>query len=292
MRAVKPIAGQGNGGKPARGRRAARNKRKLSPRTRRFLFHGLAGVTIGGGMMIGIWWLLASGVAAQAVSDSYAALHRQAVRSGLAVAEIYVTGRSQTAQGEILKALALKRGQSILAFDPAAARERLLRLGWVKEVRIERRLPDTVIVYLDERRPLALWQRKGRHLLIDRDGVVITRRNLGRFASLPVVLGKGAPQNAATLMDMLVQQPTLFARVDIAVRIGERRWNLRLKNGIEVNLPEEGAAEAWARLANLVAEHRIFERDLAVIDLRLPDRLVVRLTPKAAAKRRLPEKDT
>jgi cell division protein FtsQ len=147
-------------------------------------------------------------------------------------------------------------------------------------------------VYLEERRPLALWQRKGRHLLIDREGIVITRRNLGRFSSLPVVLGKGAPRHAAALMDMLARQPALFTQVEAAVRIGDRRWNLRMKYGVDVNLPEEGAADAWKRLAGLVAEHRIFERDVAVIDLRLPDRLVVRLAPKAASKRRLPEKDT
>ena len=210
----------------------------------------------------------------------------------MSVGEIFVTGRSETGQDEILSSLGVKRGQSILAFDPVGARMRLLELGWVKDARVERRLPNTVIVYLDERRPLALWQRKGRHLLIDRAGVVITRRDLGRFSSLPVVLGKGAPENAAALMDMLATQPALFTQVEAAVRIGDRRWNLRMKNGIDINLPEEETAEAWSRLANLVAEHRIFEREVAVIDLRLPDRLVVRLTPKAAAKRRLPEKDT
>lgn len=289
MRALKPMAA------PAKGRArkpASVKPPRLSPRLRRILSFGLAGLAVTGALIAGTWWLATSGIVGQTIAEANATFHRQAASSGLAVAEIFVTGRSETGQPEILKSLNVKRGQSILAFDPANARQRLLKLGWVKDVRVERRLPDTVIVYLEERRPLALWQRKGRHLLIDREGVVITRRNLGRFSSLPVVLGKGAPQNAANLMDMLAQQPALFTQVEAAVRIGDRRWNLRMKNGIDINLPEEAAADAWTRLANLVAEHRIFDRDVAVIDLRLPDRLVVRLAPNAASKRRLPEKDT
>jgi cell division protein FtsQ len=91
---------------------------------------------------------------------------------------------------------------------------------------------------------------------------------------------------------MLSQKPALFARVRAAVRVGSRRWDVRLKNGIKVHLPEAQPADAWSRLAELAAEHRIFERDVAAIDLRLPDRLVLRLTPEAAARKNKNGKET
>jgi cell division protein FtsQ len=296
MRAVKPLAIGKKGKAPSApkkaGKRSVKKRFKISMPTSRYAVAGVLAVALAGALAITVWSPLASGLMEKGVANVTTQFHRLSVSAGLAIGEIFVTGRSETGQEEILKSLQISRGQSILSFEPKTARERLMKLGWVKDARVERRLPDTVIVYLQERRPLALWQRDGRHLLIDREGVVITRRDLGRFASLPVVIGNGAPEHAAELMDMLAQEPLLFTQVEAAVRIGDRRWNLRMKNGIDINLPEEGAYKAWSRLAKLVAEHRIFERDVAVIDLRLPDRLVVRLTPKAASKRRLPEKDT
>ncbi len=109
---------------------------------------------------------------------------------------------------------------------------------------------------------------------------------------MPVVVGKDAPKAAAALIEMLSQKPVLFAEVRAAVRIGARRWDVRLKNGIKVHLPVDDAFGAWSRLADLAAEHRIFERDVAAIDLRLPDRLVLRLTPEAAARKNKTGKDT
>lgn len=211
--------------------------------------------------------------------------------AGLNVQDVLVTGRSQAEADRVLRALSVARGSSMFAFSPAAARERLRALEWVRDARVERRWPDTIVVHLDEHRPMALWQYKGHHVLIDRQGEPITRVNLGRFAHLPLVIGEDAPLHAARLIDILAERPALFARVEAAIRVGSRRWNIRLKDGIDVNLPEDDPQAAWAKLADLVREHRILERDVAVIDLRLPDRLVVRMTGEAV-KRRRQRKDT
>jgi cell division protein FtsQ len=216
-----------------------------------------------------------------------------AVRTaGLTVREVYVVGRRETAHADVLKALGLSRGDSMLEFVPAAARERLLALGWVRQAQVFRRFPDIVEVRLEERQPLALWQHQGRLTLIDVAGVTITERGLERFAELPVVVGPDAPSNAADLVDMLRLEPALFRQVEAAVRIGGRRWNVKLKNGVTVNLPELDARASWTRLARLAAEHRLLERDIRVIDLRLPDRLVVRMSSSAAERRRAPGKET
>jgi cell division protein FtsQ len=145
---------------------------------------------------------------------------------------------------------------------------------------IERRLPDTLYVRLVEREPLALWQHGGKIELIDRTGAVIPVARLDRFAKLPMVVGEDAASHAAELLAMLASEPDLAARVTAAVRVGGRRWNLRIDNAIDVLLPADDPAVAWADLARLERSSAIIKRDVQAIDMRLPDRLVVRVAPE------------
>jgi cell division protein FtsQ len=156
----------------------------------------------------------------------------------------------------------------------------------VRSAAIERRLPGTLFVRLSERRPLAVWQHDGQQQLIDRDGEVIPTRDLARFARLPTVVGDKAAAHAAALLDMLAREPDLAARVTAAIRVDDRRWNLRIDHAIEVLLPEEDAAKAWAKLADLERQDNLLKRDILRVDMRLPDRLVLRVNgaqPKEAA---------
>jgi len=306
MQLFRPADGEARQGKTGQGkagqgkavsarRRSGRGRPQRWSPWRRLIVLSLFALMIAGSG-IAAWQIHQSGIVGQTITTASANLtswsNRQIVRAGLTVRHVFVTGRAETSKPEVLRAMEVLSGQSILAFDPAQAREKLLRLGWVETARVERRLPDTIVVHLSERKALALWQHEGRHVLIDRGGNPITRNNLARFAYLPVVVGRDAPATAAALIDMLSQKPALFAQVRAAVRIGSRRWDISLKNGIKVHLPEVQAAEAWSRLAELVAEQRIFERDIVAIDLRLPDRLVLRLTPEAAARKHKSGKET
>lgn len=295
MHALRQVFRPENGKAGPTRRRAGRGRaQRWSPWRRRAALLVVAVMMAGWGF--GAWQLKQSGIVGQTItaanSELTAWINGQIVSAGLTVQHVFVTGRGETSKRQVLAAMGVRNGQSILDFEPATARRKLLRLGWVETARVERRLPDTIVVHLSERKALALWQHKGRQVLIDRSGKPITRRNLARFAHLPVVVGQDAPAAAAALIDMLSQKPALFARVRAAVRVGSRRWDVRLKNGIKVHLPEAQPADAWSRLAELAAEHRIFERDVAAIDLRLPDRLVLRLTPEAAARKSKNGKET
>lgn len=198
-------------------------------------------------------------------------------RLGLVVNDIQVEGRETTDAATILVALAAERGTPILAVRPSRAREQLEKLPWVRSAAIERRLPDTLIVRLVERRPLAVWQHDGKHRLIDRDGGVIAVTDLSRFAGLPTVVGDKAAVRAAALLDALAREPELATRVSAAIRVDDRRWNLRIDQGIEVMLPEEQWEAAWGRLAALERHSRLLQRDIQRVDMRLPDRLVLRV---------------
>lgn len=205
------------------------------------------------------------------------------VDAGLRVEEILLVGRKQTGREALGRALGLRRGDSILLFDPPAARARIMALAWVRDATVERLWPDTVLVNVSEREPLAIWQNNGAFRLIDRDGQVILERGLGPFGYLPVVVGEDAPQHAAEILATLEAQPGLMALVKAAVRVGGRRWNVRLAGGIDVHLPEIGAAKAWARLAEYERQHQLSGRDVRVLDLRLPDRLIVRMPERPAS---------
>ena len=208
--------------------------------------------------------------------------HSHSAELGLAVGDVLVEGRNRSEPGTVLAALDVARGSPILAFEPASARARLETLPWIKSARVERRLPDKIFVRLIERQPMAVWQRDGDFAVIDTDGEEIPGADPGTFTALPLVVGKGANAGARQLLAMLASEPDLAERVRAAVRVSERRWNLRLDAGIDVQLPEDDPAKAWAQLARIQRTQGVLERNIVTIDLRMPDRLVVRMAPGVA----------
>ena len=211
------------------------------------------------------------------------------VDAGLEVQEVLVEGRNETDRAAVMAAIQVKRGDPIMKFDPEAARAGLERLRWVATATVERRLPDTVFVKLDERRPMALWQRDGKLALIDRDGEVLTERELGRYNNLLQIIGADAPKHAQELLGHLGTVPALFKRVNAATRIGGRRWDLHLSNGVVVRLPESDIGGALHHLADQEAKQPVLDRDIVAVDLRMPDRLVIQTSTTAAQRRRAPE---
>jgi cell division protein FtsQ len=210
---------------------------------------------------------------------------------GFVVANIDVEGRETTDRDTIMSALGAHAGMPILAVSPSRAKEQLESLPWIRSAVIERRLPNTIYVRLSERKPLAVWQHEGNHELIDRDGTVIPVTDLSRFAKLPTIVGgDAARQGAAALIALLAKEPELAPRVSAAVLVGERRWNLRVDNTIDVLLPETDMEGAWARLAQLERTSQLLRRDVETVDLRLPDRLVMKVNEPAAAKDAAPAK--
>ncbi len=196
--------------------------------------------------------------------------------AGLVTSEVFVVGREKTSRVALIEALGVTLGEPMLAFDAEAARNRIEALGWVRAAVVERRFPDIIFLRIVERKPLALWQRAGQLLVIGRDGVVIEGAAPAQFSLLPVIVGDDAPAHAAPLLSVLASEPGLNQRVAAAVRVGGRRWNLRFDNGIDVEMPEQDLAGAWRRLAEFERTYQLLARDITAIDLRLPNRLVVR----------------
>tara|TARA_R110002110_G_scaffold3104_4_gene15863 strand:+ start:3449 stop:4456 length:1008 start_codon:yes stop_codon:yes gene_type:complete len=203
--------------------------------------------------------------------------------SGFSIQNVVVTGRDHARKDDLLAAVGIERGDPIFGFDTEAARRRIERLGWVRSATVTRLLPDTIRIEVKERTPFALWQRGGALSLIDAEGRPITDEGVQDFAHLPFIVGFGAPHAAPELLiRMKNEQPQLLQRVRALVRVGGRRWNLRLENGIDVKLPETGVEQALTDLAAYDAKYRILSRDIVAVDLRLPDRVSVELAEGAA----------
>lgn len=204
---------------------------------------------------------------------------------GFAIEAVDVSGNTETSEIDVLQALWQTGAQSLPALDPEAARQTLEAMPWIERASVAKIYPDRVVIKLVERKPFALWQ-KGRELfVVDRDGREIVPYPANRFSNLPFVVGAGAAANAAGFLDQLEVVPELRARVKAYVRVGDRRWDLRLENGMTVRLPEEGAVEAAAEVARMDRNLGLLSRDILAVDMRLGDRMVIRLTPDAVVRR-------
>lgn len=232
----------------------------------------------------GATWLWRAGYVAEASAAVRDGVAQAAGSFGLSVGNVYLEGRENAGKDEVMTALQIRRGAPLFGFDLFAAKARLEALPWVQSAAVERRTPDTIYVRIVERQPFALWQHDGRVMLVDHEGVVLTDKGLDRFGNLLLLVGPEAPAHAQELFDTIAVEPDLARRVTAAVRVGGRRWNVQLDDSIEVKLPEDDAAGAWTRLAQVERSQGILKRDLAAVDLRLPDRLVVTLPTDAMAR--------
>jgi cell division protein FtsQ len=203
--------------------------------------------------------------------------------SGFDLANVDVSGRKFLTDDEIMHALGKKPGQSLVFVDAVAARDRLLQNPLVLEATVRKLYPDTIAITVVEREPYALWQRGQVMSVIAVDGTVIDGVEQGRFANLPLLVGPGADNAAKAMLRALEPYPEFRKSIYALVRVGDRRWNLRLTNGMDVKLPEENFADAIALFVKLDASSQLKDRDITEVDLRRPGIATVRLSDEAAA---------
>ncbi|WP_200338881.1 cell division protein FtsQ/DivIB [Rhodovibrio sodomensis] len=274
-----PLPGKSNRSPQAADARAQRKRRARRQALLRLSVRaGVPAVLLALVAGSGVWAWQSGWIARQGQQLTHAAVDA-AAEAGLRLDQVVVSGRERTEPDAILAALGIRQGGPILGLDPASAKRRLERLPWVKTATVERRLPGTVRIDLTERAPLALWQLDGALSVIDRAGQRIDRAAPEAHANLPLLVGPGAPAHAEKLLALLAREPEMNARVKAAVRVRDRRWNIVLRNGVEVQLPAETPSRAWSRLAEIERKYGVLQRDIRMIDLRLPDRMVVRMAP-------------
>lgn len=235
-------------------------------------FYGATGVY---GMAEGGHW--------PTVKHELANLHVTAANAlGFRIVAVQTEGQVALTDDEVLIALGIREDTALPFLDVGAARDRLMANPLVKEATVKKLFPDRVTVSLVERKPFALWQHEGKVQILAEDGTPIDDFRDSRFAHLPLVVGPGADEKAQKLLDALAFATKIREQTYAAVLVAGRRWNLRLRSGVEVKLPETEYGGALARLETMLARKDLFAKGITIVDLRSPDRTVVRLTPEAA----------
>ena len=204
---------------------------------------------------------------------------------GFRIAAVSVSGGSQVSREQALALAGVTGRSSLFFFNAETARAQLLANPWIADAAVLKLYPDRLLITITERRAFALWQRDGQVNVIADDGTVLQPFVEDRYRGLPLVVGSGAERHAKDFIGLLDRFPEIRSALSASVLVAERRWNLRLTNGMDVRLPENDLQVALDRLVKLDREKNLLSRDIASIDLRLADRVTVRLSDAALQAR-------
>lgn len=270
-------------GRPARSLsvRRARSGQRLSERLPRGV--GVVGVSMSLAA-VALAGFVASGRYDAFVAEQGRPLDIAARLSGFGVERVTISGISRMYEREVLAAAGIDWRSSVPFLDVGAVREKLLRVPLIAQASVRKIYPNEIAITQVEREPAALWQKNGEISVIAADGTVIDAMRDDRYASLPLVVGEDANTKLPEYLALIAAAGPLAERIKAGTYVSGRRWTLKL-DGVDVRLPEADPAAALARLVRFEREAGLLEKDIIAVDLRMPDRLVVRLTEEAAATR-------
>lgn len=220
-----------------------------------------------------VGWLNTAAVAAgQAGDEALAAL-------GFRLEQVHVVGASDAGERAILDELRLRRDLPLAGLNLESIRNQVEAVGWVSQARVVRLLPNTLVIEVSERRPMAVWQRAGVLTVVDGQGQVIQGADPRRYPELLYVVGDGADRAAPDLAPLVEAWPRLRERLDAAIRVDDRRWNLLLRGGGIIQLPADGADAALVQLEAMDQRRALLDRGFARVDMRTAE---VRIEPRGA----------
>lgn len=240
----------------------------------------LSARAVGISMLVGVLFigvLMATGARAERIGQSLSdGLDSAVAGMGFRLSRVHVTGASDEAMPAIQAAMDVTAGQAMSSLDLDALLEQVRAVSWVKEARVVRLLPGTLLVEVVEHDRMAIWQANGQIAVIDGHGQVIRGADPRQYLHLPLVVGVGAESAAADLLPLIEARPRLRDRTEALIRVDERRWDIRLKDGGLIRLPADGAEAALIQLDALDQRHQLFERGFELVDLKVPGTLGLR----------------
>ncbi|MHB1109244.1 MAG: cell division protein FtsQ/DivIB [Devosia sp.] len=219
----------------------------------------------------------ARGVVGVGLSSIVKMVRGEFVAAGFGINQIQISGQTLTRDSDIVTLMTLSAGSSTLDFDVEKARARLSWLRAVEGATVRKVYPNQIIVEVAEKSPVARWRSGSSTWLVDQRGTIIGEDPAGTYADLPMVVGEGAADDALVMIRALDRYDTITKDLAVLSRIGDRRWDLIYYSGLRVQLPELGVAQALRQLETYQADYALLDRDVTLIDLRVPG--VVALKP-------------
>ena len=189
--------------------------------------------------------------------------------------KIEFDGNEQVPEVLLLKASKLHYKDSVLSANISDVKDRLEKISWIKSVAVQRKLPGKISIRIAERTPIAIFQSQHKLHLVDGDGVVLDNDGIGSFNNLPIIAGEGAEKEVFNFLQSIDKFPKIRKQLIFAVRVGKRRWNIRINRGIIVKLPDRGLIQALGILDEISDSNGFFYDDIASLDLRIPDRVII-----------------
>ncbi len=233
-----------------------------------------------------MYWFFSSGKAIRLFQKTQHGFEKRLSRLGFTLQHIVVDGRIRTNTQKLMYELNLQKGHYIYDLDLSQTLERLQKLPWVHSARLERRLPDTLFVKLVEKHPVAFWQHKKKHYLVDTYGTLIGEFPLKDYPGYLVATGEGAAEKLPWLVQKIGAYESVFAKTTGAVFVSKRRWDLVLNNVVTIKLPEDNIDEALERIAELDRENRLSSSEVDTIDLRSPGKVYFYLSKEGLKRQK------
>jgi cell division protein FtsQ len=273
--------------------KAPKRRSRRARRLERFIFLGRLARKRGFGLFLLVAFLGSVGAAGAVRGGQYdrfveefGTLQDLAARAvGFSVDGVTIVGAKELAEDEILAASGITTRDSLPFLDVSSVRSRIKEIPMVRDVSVRKLYPSRLLVEVQERTPYALWQVNGNVQVISADGMAIDQLADERQSRLPFVVGEDANLHVPEFLSIIENAGELRDQIRAGVLVAGRRWNVKLSSGLEIKLPEHAPEAAFAAFAKASREMRILDKDLISVDLRMPDRIVARLTADAAATR-------
>ena len=269
------------------GRRAFRHRLFIRRSLARIAHSRFLGTMLALGFLgaTGVYGLFSGGAYAEFIATQGTIPDILAKAAGFSIKAVTITGTRELTEGEILKLAGIGPRNSLVFLSVSDLRAKLRAVPLIKDASVSKLYPNRLLLEVEERQPTGLWQKDGAVAIVAADGTPIDDMHDPRFEHLPLVVGEGANLKLAEYIGILEAAGDLRDRVRAGMYVAGRRWTLKTDSGIEILLPEKNPANAISRLALLEHDGHLFEKDILSVDLRMPGRVVARLSPDAGATR-------
>ena len=247
----------------------------IQPFNERQLHRIFLAMILGGAVVLA--WLAASFAGVPTMAQEQ--LAHLAHQAGFELHNVNVRGTKHLNELKVYQIALADRDRAMPFIDLGAVRGRLMGLSWVEDARVSRQLPDTLVIDIVERKPVAVLAKPDRFVLIDATGRELEAVSEARTKGKLVLSGPGAGQQIAALSELLDAAPALRPQLRSAEWIGNRRWNLTFKTGQLLALPEgkNESAKSLVTFAQLDGRNRLLGGKAVAFDMRAGDRIYIRM---------------